>query len=344
MQKVITIILICDSTFIFISLLSCIVVGKYVNAQSPTNNSIDVSGTFLSDKGSVYYIKQVNDTVWILGTADPVVNDKQSTIASIFSGTVDNDIKRISGKWIGNYPLSNNTQNGNANFDLLIGNSNKNITITRMPSTVESPDVVYPAHTLTKYDPSLHSPLTIYVTMENILVNIPRSPTADILYVGMSGQKNKDDPITATKYFGPIGDVSNITTDLRIGPFLLDDENDSLKVKILGLDREDEPISFTLISLRNTLIQLMKPSNNISDLVQASTVISSISPGLIPRGCGGLVFMDELEFPYSSLRNLTITGVNGEHIQEKTYDGTSSPPGCGAPSQYEIKLSINDHR
>ena len=53
---------------------------------------------------------------------------------------------------------------------------------------------------LTKYDPAVHGPLTVYVSMENILIDIPRSPTSDLLYVGISGQKNNDAPLTATKY------------------------------------------------------------------------------------------------------------------------------------------------
>ena len=38
------------------------------------------------------------------------------------------------------------------------------------------------------------------------------------------------------------------------------------------------------------------------------------------------------------------TASNGEHIIEKTYPGTTSPPGCGPPSQYIVKLSITAHK
>ena len=38
--------------------------------------------------------------------------------------------------------------------------------------------------------------------MENLLINEARAPTFDILYAGISSQKNNDSPLTATKYFG----------------------------------------------------------------------------------------------------------------------------------------------
>jgi len=319
--------------------ISYINIVEFANAQSPVNNSIDnsidISGIYLSDKQIIYHVIQTNNSIWILGTDAP--NLKSNTFVSIFSGTLENNNNKITGKWI-DYPLSNDTKSGNVVFNLLIDDSNNNnMTLTKNLSTTGSNNV-YPANVLTKYDPSLHGPLTIYVSMENILVDIPRSPLTDILYVGISGQKNNDTPLAATKYLGPKGFGSNITTDLRIGPFLIDDENDSLKLYILGLDKEDGTTSFTLISLRNALIQLMESSYNVTSLVPATNIISSLSPALIPTGCNGLVFIDKLELSSAALRNLT--AFNEENYQEKTYTGTTSPPGCGPPSQYVIKLSI----
>lgn len=318
---------------IFVS-ISCMIFVIYADAQPSTNNSIDISGIYLSDKQTIYDVKQTNNTVWILGTAAP--NVKPSTIADIFSGTLANNNSKIIGKWIDS-PLSNKSNGGNVDFDLLIDDSNNNMTLTKNLSTSGSNNV-YPANVLTKYDPSLHGPLTIYVSMENLLVNEARAPTSDILYVGISGQKNNDNPLTATKYLGARGDGSNITTNLRIGPFILNNENDSLKVEILGLNKADSTISFTLINLRDTLNQLMEPSYNISDLVQATNVIRSLSPGLIPGGCNGLVFIDEIPLSSKFLRNST--AFNEQHNIEKTYPGTTSPPGCGPPSEYVVKLSI----
>jgi hypothetical protein len=329
MQKVIIYCIV----LIFFS-ISCMFFVTYTNAQSPTNNSIDISGIYLSDKQTIYHVKQTNNTVWILETTAP--NVESSTIINIFSGTLENNNNKIIGKWIDS-PLSNNTNSGNVDFNLLMDDSNNNITLTKIPSTTGSNNV-YPANILTKYDPSLHGPLTIYVSMENLLINEARAPTSDILYVGISGQKNNDNPLTATKYLGARGDGSNVTANLRIGPFTFDNENDTLKVEMLGLNKAGSTTSFTLISLRNTLIQLMEPLYNISDLIQATNVISSLSHGLILGGCNGLVFIDEIPLSYEFLRNSTAS--NGEHIIEKTYPGTTSPPGCGPPSQYIVKLSI----
>ena len=316
--------------------ISCMIFVTHADAQSPISNSMDIGGIYLSDKQTIYHIKQTNNTIWILGT-EPTLNGEFSTIVNIFSGTLGNNISKISGKWIDS-PLSNSTNGGNVDFNLLMDNSSNNITLTKIPSTSGSNNV-FPANMLTKYDPRLHGPLTIYVSMENLLINEARAPTSDILYVGISGQKNNDNPLTATKYFGARGDGSNVTTNLRIGPFTFDNENDSLKVEILGLHKAGSTTSFTLINLRDTLIQLMEPSYNVSDLVQATNVISSLSPGLIPGGCNGLVFIDEISLSSEFLRNST--AFNGELIIEKAYPGTTSPPGCGPPSQYVVKLSIS---
>lgn len=322
--------------FTAILLFSSLSMIFVANAQhSTTNNSISISGNYLSDKGTIYDVKQTNDTVWLVGTPSTINKDVE-TISNIFSGVLKNNNTELLGKWI-DFPLSNNSHNGKIGFNIIM-NSNKNTILTKITSNEESSNA-YPINTLTKYDPALHTPLKIFVSMENVLVNEARSPTSDILYAGISGQKNNDDPLTATKYFGTRGDGSNITSNLKIGPFSFDNENDFLKVEILGLDKADSRTPFTLVNLRDTLIQLMEPSYNISDLVQAVNVISSISPGLIPGGCNGLVFIDELAFPSEVPRNLTATSSGGYNM-EKTYMGTTSPPGCGPPSQYLVKLTI----
>ncbi len=301
--------------------------------QSTRDNNVDLSGIYLSDKQTIYYIKQTNNTVWLLGTIEPI--NGSASIVNIFSGTLEDNNSKVYGKWIDS-PLSNNSNSGNVDFDIMV-DSDKNITLTKISSTPSS-TISYPASILTKYDPTLHSPLTIYVSVKNILINEARSPTSDILYIGLSGQKNNAVPLTATKYLGTRGDGSNITADLRIGPFSFDNQDERLKVEILGLDKAGSRTPFTLISLRDTLVQLMEPTYNIDDLAQANNIINSISPGLIPGGCNGLVFIDELVFSSEFLRNST--AFNGEHILEKTYTGTTSPPGCGPPSQYVIKLSV----
>lgn len=301
--------------------------------QSTRDNNIDLSGIYLSDNQTIYYVKQTNNTVWLLGTIESI--NGSSSIVNIFSGTLEDNNSKIFGKWIDS-PLSNNTNSGNVDFDVMI-DSDKNITLTKILSTPVS-TISYPASILTKYDPTLHSPLTIYVSLKNILINEARSPTSDILYIGLSGQKNNAVPLTATKYLGTRGDGSNITADLRIGPFSFDNKDERLKVEILGLDKAGSRTPFTLISLRDTLVQLMEPTYNIGDLAQANNIINSISPGLIPGGCNGLVFIDEIVFSSEFLRNST--AFNGEHALEKTYTGTTSPPGCGPPSQYVIKLSV----
>ncbi len=126
--------------------ISCMIFVIYADAQSPTNNGMDISGIYLSDNQTIYHFKQTNNTVWIIGTAAPDV--ESSTIVNIFSGMLENNISKITGKWI-DFPLSNNTNSGNVDFNLLMDDSNNNITLTRILSTSGS-NSVYPAKMLTK--------------------------------------------------------------------------------------------------------------------------------------------------------------------------------------------------
>lgn len=59
-------------------------------------------------------------------------------------------------------PLLNNTNSGNVTFDVII-DSDKNITLTKI-SSIPGLTIAYPANILTKYNPTLHSLLTIYVS------------------------------------------------------------------------------------------------------------------------------------------------------------------------------------
>ena len=178
-----------------ISTFFCITLIAYAQ-QSSRDNNVNLGGHYLSDKQNIYYIKQTNSTVWILGTIESI--NGSASIVNIFSGILE-DNNRIFGKWIDS-PLSNNTNTGNVTFDVMI-DSDKNITLTKTLSKSGS-TIAYPASILTKSDPTIHSPLTIYVSLKNVFINEARSPTSDILYIGLSGQENNAIPLTATKYLG----------------------------------------------------------------------------------------------------------------------------------------------
>ena len=90
------------SMLIFFS-ISCMIFVICADAQLPTNTSRDISGIYLSDKQTIYHVKKTNNTVWILGTAAP--NIEYSTITNIFSGTLENNISQITGKWIDRFSI-----------------------------------------------------------------------------------------------------------------------------------------------------------------------------------------------------------------------------------------------
>jgi hypothetical protein len=80
----------------------------------------------MEDKQDIYHIKQINNTVWILGATD--LNNASGTITNIFSGVLDDNFSKISGKWI-DFPLSSNMKSGNVDFQLLIDSPKKKYNI-----------------------------------------------------------------------------------------------------------------------------------------------------------------------------------------------------------------------
>lgn len=302
------------------------------NFLSFNNDSFDISGVYISNDQNKYYLRQVNDSIWWVGTVD----DNSNIISDIFSGVIAEG-DHIFGKWI-NSPLINNTGSGNVIYDLSVSSKNN---VTLIKTSLNSEDGSYPVDTLTKYDPDLERPLSLYVSIDNVMINEARSPNSDVLYVGISAKKSDGEPLVSTRYLGVRGDGSNITTSLNLGPFVFDKDDDadnSLKIELLGLNKAGSRTPFTLLSLTDALIQLMDPLYKISSLNHATNLLHSISPGLIPGGCNGLVFADEVDLSYNALRNST--SLTGTYSQEKLYTGTNSPPGCGPLSEYVVTLSI----
>ena len=78
----------------------------------------------------------------------------------------------------------------------------------------------------------------------------------------------------------------------------------------------------------------MGATYNLTSLAETTNIISSSWPVLTPRGCNGLVFLDNQVISEEPLRN--ISAFNGEYKQEKTYTGITSPSGWGQPSQYLV--------
>lgn len=328
----------CGVYFTFIALivmsLTCLSIITYVHALNViggnpdntfVNSSNDVSGIYLSNTHQLYILKQVNNSIWLVGSN---TNNTQQ-ISNIFSGIMVNNSKII-GKWI-SYPLTNNSLSGNTDFNLKYY-SKDNITLINLSTG----NVSYPVNTLYKYDATKHRPLNLYISMDNIVLNQGRSPTSDILYVGIGAKKNNENPIIATQYLGQREDGSNITTILKVGPFILNPK-DTITVDLLGLDRAGSRTPFILTNLGDSLNQLLDPSYTISNLIDATDVVNSISPGLIPGGCNGLVFADKFELPFDILKNSTDS--IGKFSKQMSYLGTSSPPGCGSISQYKVTLS-----
>lgn len=96
-----------------------------------------------------------------------------------------------------------------------------------------------------------------------------------MFYIGIRDQRNNFPPIPVTKYLGSKPNRSNISTDLRIGPFLLTSKNNFLKVYLFELNKDDGAPSYLLFSLINTLIKLMGATYNLTSLAETTNIISS---------------------------------------------------------------------
>jgi len=316
---------------IYIPLLSF---GQQSNSTTNVNNftinankSFDLSGLYISDNQDKYFLNQVGSSLWWIGT-----DKNDSRVKNIFKGTIDGN--NINGQWIDS-PLNKTVDSGSLNLTVT-SNSIGNITINKVSSNDK-----FPIHQLIKFNLTNHALPRFIVTMDSINVKIPRSPIYDVLSTGLSVKKNNNDPIVTTRYLGNREGSSNITLDIKLGPFEFDKKDSGLTVEFMGINKDDASIPSTLINLQESLIQLSDPSfnsYNISNAQQADSIIRSLSPALLLNGCNGLVFTDKIFIPLDELKKKLLSNV--PYSQEKSYLGSESPLGCGPNSEYQVKWSI----
>jgi hypothetical protein len=292
-----------------------------------TNRSFDLSGLYISDNQDKYFLKQMDGSLWWIGT-----DKNDSHVKNIFKGNIDGN--NINGQWIDS-PLNKTVDSGSLNLTVS-SNSFENITINKASSNDK-----FPVHQLIKFNLTTQALPRFIVTMDSINIKIPRSPIYDVLSVGLSVKKNNNDPIVTTRYLGNREGSSNITLDIKLGPFEFDKKDSGLTVEFMGINKDDASIPSTLINLEESLIQLSDPSfnsYNISNAQQADSIIRSLSPALLLNGCNGLVFTDKIFIPLDELKKKLLS--NMPYSQEKSYLGSESPLGCGPNSEYQVKWSI----
>lgn len=296
------------------------------NPTTNTSNSFDLSGLYISDNQDKYFLRQVGNSLWWIGT------DKDgSHVINIFKGIKDGN--NITGQWIDS-PLEKKIGYGSLNL-ILLSNSTENITLVKVPSKDK-----FPINQLIKFNPETQVIPKFMVMLNGVNVDIPRSPIHDVLYVGLGVKKDSDTPLTATRYLANSEGSSNITLDLKLGPFELDKKDDGLTIVFMGVNKEDSRTTPILISLGETLVQLFDPSfdfYSLSNMYQTNLLMRSLSPGLLSGGCNGLVFADKIFLPFEELKKSISNGI---YSQEKSYLGTESPSGCGPNSKYQVKWSV----
>lgn len=298
------------------------------NSTINKNKSFDLSGIYIADNKDKYFLKQVGNSLWWIGT-----DKNNSNVKNIFKGVINGN--NINGQWVDS-PLKKTLGNGSLNL-IISSNSIDNITINKISSNDKGK---FPMNQLIKFNPKTQVIPQFMVTINRINVEIPRSPIYDVLSVGLSVKKNNNDPITATRYLANREGNSNITLDLSLGPFVLDPKGNGFTIEFMGINKDDPNIPSTLINLEESLIQLSDPSFSsfdVSNTHQADLLIRSLSPALLLDGCNGLVFSDKIFIPFNDLKKILSSGT---YSQEKSYLGTESPPGCGPNSKYHVQWSI----
>jgi hypothetical protein len=286
---------------------------------------INLSGLYMANNQDRYFLKQINNTLWWVG-----INKNDSSITNVFNGQVGKN--KITGQWV-DFPLLKTNGTGNLVMDFSY-NINDNVTISNISS---SSGKEFPIDNLVKLKPESLLKPKYMVSIDSIRIDQTRSPTQDIVYSGISAKKDNEGPITATRFVGGVNDNSNITLNMGVGPLELDKENKYLTLSYMAIDKGSSRTTDTLLNLRETLSELLDPSYNITSFWDTPAIIHSLSPGLLPGGCNGLVFADKMVIPAQELENLT---AKGKHTFEKFFEGYNSPPGCGPNSKYLVKLSI----
>lgn len=317
-------------TIMFISVVIIVPSNVYAqNILSNNNNTLnltnlpDLSGLYLSDSQDKYYVRNIDDSIWWVS-----ISKNDSSILNIFKGIINKN--KIIGTWIDS-PLRKTTGFGNLNMSIDV-HSQENITLNSNMIGNK-----YSSLHLVKFIPESIILPRIFVVLDSIRIEIPRAPTNDVLYVGLSAKKDFDNPIASTRYLGNRGENSNITLDLKVGPFDLDKKDKGITINFLGINKAGARTPQSLINLQDTLFQLLDPIYSWSNPYQANSIVRSISPGLLPGGCNGLVFADKIFISTEDIKKMLSTDSTSI---EKYYEGVESPTGCGPNSKYYVKYSI----
>jgi hypothetical protein len=319
----------CILFLFFIVCISHLTIGQKAHSAFVNNSitNVNLSGLYVADNQDKYYLKQLGNSLWWIGT-----DKNTSNIKNIFKGIIYGN--NIQGQWIAS-PMNLTTRdNGSLNMTISF-TSPENVSIDKVSSNYN-----FPLNQLVKFNSSFQTFPQFMVSIDNINVNNSRSPLYDDLYVGLSAMKYDNDPLISTNYFTHSEGNSNLSLNLMVGPFEFNQNDKGLAVEFVGLNKANVEPTSTLINLKEILTQLFDTSfnsYNLSNSNQADFAILSLSPDLHLYACNGVVFADKIFISSEELKQLLI---NGTYSQEKTYIGNTSPNGCGPNSVYQVKWSI----
>jgi hypothetical protein len=178
---------------------------------------------------------------------------------------------------------------------------------------------------------------TFLVRLDKVTVDEARSPSADTVYVGLSGKVGQGgQPMSATRFLGDLGDHVTRNVGIRVGPFNVPG-NQMLSFSYLVENKGGGGVSQNLIDMGKAAAGVLATPGVAAGVAAAEQVVRFVAGGLLPGGCNGIVAADEIILSKGQLQQMTS---RGPHTETKFYPGTDSPRGCGSNSRYHVTWTV----
>jgi hypothetical protein len=176
------------------------------------------------------------------------------------------------------------------------------------------------------------------VRLDKITVDEARSPSADTVYVALSGKVGQGgQPSTpATAFLGDLGDHVTRNVGIQVGPFNVPG-NQMLSFSYMVENKGGGGVSQNLIDMGKAAVGVLATPGVAAGVAAAEQVIKYVVPGLLPGSCNGIVAADEIILSKAQLEQMT---ARGPHTETKFYPGTDSATGCGSNSRYHVTWTV----
>jgi hypothetical protein len=309
-----------------------LVVLVFFSAVSPSYvlGQVDLTGVWKETGGEGrYYLRQIGTDLYWAGLSP----DEGKTWTNVFSGKITGDT--IFGNWA---DVPRGVIQNTGILVIKITDDGNKLSITERTGgfgtqTLERTMGAVPPPPPPPPPPP--APVNFILRINSITVDEARSPFTDTVYVSLAGKVDDRAPLSQTRFLGDLGDGSNPTVNLDVGPFDVPADQ-TLAFSFLVENKGGGGISQTLIDMGKGAVGMLGSGAGIG-VAAAEGIIRLVAPGLLPGGCNGLVAAAEIVFSKSQLEEMTS---GGPHTETTFFPGSDSGIGCGTNSRYHVTWSI----